>query len=74
MSDPAIPVPCVGCRHLVGFITVPPDLPEGVVMTDAGFAWACAAFMEGIPDAILEGEVDHRSPVDGDHGIQFEPL
>jgi hypothetical protein len=31
----------------------------------------CRAFPDGIPDAILEGEVDHRRPVAGDGGIQF---
>ena len=33
----------------------------------------CAAFPDGIPDAIIESQVDHREPVDGDHGIQFNP-
>ncbi|UCV16727.1 hypothetical protein [Quatrionicoccus australiensis] len=32
----------------------------------------CSAFPEGIPDAIWYAEEGHRSPVDGDHGIQFE--
>lgn len=32
----------------------------------------CDAFPQGIPDAILDNEVDHRQPVDGDHGIQFQ--
>lgn len=31
----------------------------------------CKAFPGGIPDAITENMVDHRKPVDGDHGIQF---
>ena len=34
----------------------------------------CAAFPDGIPDDIWEGRNDHAQPVDGDHGIQFEPL
>lgn len=31
----------------------------------------CAAFPDGIPDAVFFGELDHRQPVDGDHGIRF---
>lgn len=34
----------------------------------------CDAFPDGIPDAILRGRHQHRTPVAGDHGIQFEPL
>lgn len=32
----------------------------------------CAAFPAAIPDTLLENEVDHRKPVDGDHGVRFE--
>ena len=34
----------------------------------------CAAFPTGIPDAIWEGEYDHRVAYPGDHGIQLEVL
>lgn len=33
----------------------------------------CAAFPDGIPAAIWNAADGHRSPVDGDHGIQFDP-
>lgn len=33
---------------------------------------SCTAFPDGIPDAIIENRVDHRQPIEGDHGIQFE--
>ena len=32
----------------------------------------CAAYPDGIPDAILFNKVDHHAPYVGDHGIQFE--
>lgn len=31
----------------------------------------CSAFPEGIPNGILDGEVDHTKPVKGDHGLVF---
>ena len=33
----------------------------------------CAAFPDGIPKDVLICDIDHRKPVEGDHGIQFEP-
>jgi len=33
----------------------------------------CEAFPDGIPDEILDNQVDHRKPVDGDRGLQFKP-
>ena len=33
----------------------------------------CIAFPERIPDQILSNQWDHTSPIEGDHGIQFEP-
>jgi len=39
--------------------------------------WICDAFPDGIPDHVLEGiyflTLDHRKPIEGDHGITFEP-
>lgn len=32
----------------------------------------CAAFPDGIPPEILDGDHDHLEPIDGDHGIQFK--
>jgi hypothetical protein len=34
----------------------------------------CEAFAEEIPLTIWIGENNHRQPVEGDHGIRFEPL
>lgn len=34
----------------------------------------CDAFPAGIPDPILESDQDHRKPIDGDHGIVFDPI
>jgi len=33
---------------------------------------SCLAFPDGIPEAIITGEVDHSVPFEGDHGIQYE--
>ena len=39
---------------------------------DPAFQWHCDAFPDGIPEDILDGSFNHKSPHEGDHGIQFE--
>ena len=34
----------------------------------------CAAYPGGIPQMILIGAEQHRTPLPGDHGIQFEQI
>lgn len=47
---------CIHCAHRIG------------VRRDH----QCAAFPDGIPLDIINGRIDHRLPVDGDHGIRYE--
>jgi hypothetical protein len=34
----------------------------------------CAAFEAGISDAVYTNHLDHRQPVEGDHGVRWAPL
>jgi hypothetical protein len=34
----------------------------------------CDAFPNGVPDSIMTSSVRHDHPINGDHGIQFEPI
>jgi hypothetical protein len=34
----------------------------------------CAAYPDGIPWEIQAGQVDHRLPYAGDHGVHYDPL
>jgi len=36
------------------------------------FEETCRAFPKGIPKEILSNENDHKKPVEGDQGIQYE--
>lgn len=53
------PFLCVYCKHLNHERYEPGRL-------------FCKAFPEGIPEAIIANETDHREPVTGDHGVRFE--
>jgi len=57
MADVGLPI-CFSCTH------------RGNV--SGGTVEDCAAFPQGIPDAILLSDVDHHKPVDGDHGVRFQ--
>jgi hypothetical protein len=36
-------------------------------------AMYCSAFPDRIPQEVMFGVLDHRNPIPGDGGIQFEP-
>ncbi|MBI2300806.1 MAG: hypothetical protein HYU66_18000 [Armatimonadetes bacterium] len=40
---------------------------------DPGRGTHCAAFPDGVPQAVLQSRADHRQALAGDHGIAFEP-
>ena len=46
-------------------------------LTSAGKnpVWRCTAFPtgDGIPQELIFGDKQHREPIEGDHGIMFEP-
>jgi hypothetical protein len=46
-----------------------PFSPENVERVTGPF---CAAFPAGIPAAVFRNAVDHRQPVEGDHGVRWE--
>lgn len=56
---------CDACVHFRSPLTLPePDRWERGPF--------CAAFPDGIPDLVYGNVVDHREPIAGDNGVQFE--
>ena len=53
-------------------------MPEDVKISQCAFCSnklhgkICKAFLNGIPDEILNNQFDHRNAYSGDNGIQFE--
>ena len=55
---------------------------EGIVIREpvcfsckhVGFWPTCEAFLGPIPMDIRQGENDHSQPIEGDHGMQYEPV
>lgn len=54
---------CSTCTHFRS----PLDAPRG--MREGGPT--CAAFPGGIPDKVYGNTLDHRQPIDGDHGVRW---
>lgn len=52
---------CLSCIHLTS---------EGAGLSSEAFR--CDAFPDGVPMKILTWDADHREPIAGDDGIQFE--
>jgi hypothetical protein len=54
---------CGACRRFVSpFDEAAPPGVDGPT---------CEAFPRGIPDEVYENRLDHRRPIDGDHGVRF---
>ncbi len=59
---------CADCKHFLGVLPQEED-PPGQEVFAIG---RCVAFPKGIPEEVQNGDNWHRTPIDGDHGIQYE--
>jgi len=58
---------CAHCARNIGVYTEgDPEVCDSGELT-------CAAFPDGIPDAIKYDGFDHKRPYPGDHGITYKP-
>lgn len=53
---------------------MPQPRPVCLMCKNYQFSRKCEAFPDKIQDAIFFGESDHRTHVEGDNGIKFEPF
>lgn len=60
---------CSNCVHFRDELEEVDDRED----LEADSVFACAAFPQGIPAAILEERHDHRKAFKGDQGIRFDP-
>lgn len=51
----------------------PPICVFCIFYKNDGTGPSCTAYPERIPEVILQNEVDHRKPHEGDHDVQFIP-
>ena len=58
---------CFDCKHFLGVLPQEQDGPNEVFAIGR-----CKAFPDGIPPIVQNGIDWHRSPIDGDHDIQYE--
>jgi hypothetical protein len=71
MGVPNMPEACGSCTRLTG-ITISP--PGDAVATEWDAMLKCEAFPDGVPNDIEDGTHDHKTPHDGDNGVQWEPI
>lgn len=60
-----LPPQCLSCEHWVSPLGSGDEADEPVQV--------CAAFPDGIPEAIWWNRTDHRRAYKGDHGVRWEP-